>query len=557
MLSLLSPLAAFLLSLAATYTNPILHSDYSDPDVICVDGHYWMTSSSFNCVPGLQILHSTDLVNWDIVNAALPRMYGPVEASEAASEAGQVEHGNRVWAPSIRYFDGLYWIFWGDPDLGVFQTHAKHPMERWSDPVCVWSGKGIIDTCPLLDDDGRVYLVHGYAGSRAGFKSVLAVCEMDRECTRFTSPQIMIFDGNKSGDETIEGPKFYKRNGWYYVFAPAGGVKEGWQVVLRSRSPYGPYEYRNVMHQGNSSVHGPHQGGWVTDAAGDSWFLHFEDRYAWGRVVHLQPMKWLDDGWCTIGIDSNGDGVGEPVSEYRLPAAFPSTSGAPLRGFNGVDALSTQTNFGAYSIPLNWQWHAQPQEDWYLLNPTDGCLRLNCIQDAEGWNNLWDTGNLLLEKITGPEMELDAKLVFRPSYKGDRCGMLVMGLDYSTIEMEYDGEKVTLQRTLCKDADKGDKEIVGAKQPLALGRIMTSGHDKSSGKVLYATVHLKLKVEMKNKRNPSEGCVCNFYYSLDGRRFSQLGEPFLAREGRWIGAKAGFFATSKIKKNAGGSVEIY
>lgn len=518
-------LIAFILSLLTipgTFTEPVLHSDYSDPDVICVDGEYWMTSSSFNCIPGLQILHSTDLVNWDIVNAALPKMYGP--------PVSDVQHGNRVWAPAIRYFNDRFWIFWGDPDLGVFQVHADHPAGTWSEPVQVWKGKGIIDTCPLRDDDGRIYLVHAWAGSRAGFKSVLGVCELDAECTQFISEQVMVFDGNKSNDDTIEGPKFYKRNGWYYIFAPSGGVKEGWQMVLRSKNIYGPYEYRTVLHQGKTDIHGPHQGGWVEDAAGDCWFLHFEDRYAYGRVVHMQPMKWTDDGWCTMGVDMDGDGIGEPVSEYRRPAPFPDKKYP-----RSVSALETRTDFTHEYIPYNWQWHASPQTDWALMNPSEGCIRLNCIQNPRRWKNLWDTPNLLLEKIVGPQMQLQAKLSFRASYPGDRTGLIVMGIDYSAIELYFDGNRIILRRATCMDAESGEAEAYSDEVVLP--------HE------LFTDIHFRVKVE--------KGCLCTFQYSTDGRKFKTLGAPFKAREGKWIGAKTGFYATACIKKNNGGSVEIY
>ena len=292
------------------YKNPVLFSDYSDPDLIRVGDDYWMTSSSFTCYPGLQILHSTDLVNWEIAGAAVQRL-------EPASHFDAPAHGDGIWAPCIRYNEGTFWIFWGDPDHGIYQVHTNDPRGEWSKPHLVLEGKGLIDPSPLWDEDGRVYLVHGWAGSRAGFKSVLSVCELDKDCTRTISDQVLVFDGKKNGNNTVEGPKFYKRNGYYYIFAPSGGVKEGWQLVLRSKSVYGPYEWKTVLHQGNTDIHGPHQGGWVSDVEGNDWFMHFEDRYAWGRVCHLQPMTWLEDDWCIIGVDINGDGIGEPVSSFQ------------------------------------------------------------------------------------------------------------------------------------------------------------------------------------------------------------------------------------------------
>lgn len=508
---------------ADKYTNPILFSDYSDPDVIRVGDDYWMTASSFTCFPGLQILHSTNLVDWEIAGAAIPEM-GP--AFDAPS------HGNGVWAPCIRYHEGRYWIFWGDPDKGIFQINTTDPRGEWSKPHLVLEGKGLIDTSPLWDDDGRVYLVHAWAGSRAGFKSILNVCELDNDCKRVISDQVLVFDGKKTGDDTVEGPKFYKRDGWYYIFAPSGGVKEGWQLVLRSRNVYGPYEKRTVLHQGDTDIHGPHQGGWVTDVAGNDWFIHFEDRNAWGRVCHLQPMSWSEDGWCIIGIDRNGDGIGEPVAKYRRPAVAERYKGVKL---NGVSAIATSTGFTGTSIPLNWQWEANPKFYWYMLNPTLGCLRLNCIKNPEGWRNLRDTPNILAQKVVGPSTEFTTKLVYRPSYAGERVGVIVTGRSYSTIELNYDGEQLSLVRRDCIDANKGAQEEILCSAGLA--------------KEAFNTVWIRVKVEKQ--------CICTFSYSLDGKKFKTLGPEFTVREGDWIGAKIGYFAISEIQKNDGGSVEVY
>jgi beta-xylosidase len=506
-----------------SYTNPILFSDYSDPDVIRVGDDYWMTSSSFTCYPGLQILHSTNLVDWEIVGAALP---DPGPAFDVPS------HGNGVFAPCIRYHEGRYWIFWGDPDKGIFQVNTTDPRGEWSKPHLVLEGKGLIDTSPLWDDDGRVYLAHAWAGSRAGFKSILNVCELDKDCTRVIGDQVLVFDGKKNGNDTVEGAKFYKRNGWYYIFAPAGGVKEGWQLVMRSRNVYGPYEFRNVMHQGNTDIHGPHQGGWVTDVAGNDWFLHFEDRYAWGRVCHLQPMSWSDDDWCIIGIDQNGDGIGEPVLKHGRPAVAEKYRGTKLEG---VSAVATTTGFTGTSIPLNWQWEANPKFNWYMLNPSLGCLRLNCIQNPEGWKNLRDTPNILAQKVVGPSTEFTTKLVYRPSYAGERVGVIVTGRSYSTIELNYDGEKLSLVRRDCINANKGAAEEILCSSELS--------------KEAFNTIWFRVKVE--------KNCICTFSYSLDGRKFKTLGPEFTGREGDWIGAKIGYFATAEIKKNDGGSVEVY
>ena len=155
-------------------------------------------------------------------------------------------------------------------------------------------------------------MIFAYARSRCGIKHRLALVEMDQECTRLKGEPKVIFDGTQLAP-TSEGPKLYKKDGWYYVLMPSGGVASGWQSALRAKKIWGPYEYKIVMHQGNTSVNGPHQGAWVDTPEGSSWFIHFQDVGELGRIVHLQPMCF-QDGWPFIGCETNGDMIGEPVS---------------------------------------------------------------------------------------------------------------------------------------------------------------------------------------------------------------------------------------------------
>ena len=226
-----------------SYTNPVLYADYSDPDVCAVGEDYYLTASSFNCVPGLPVLHSKDLVNWQLIGHALKELT-PKEIFD------QPAHGKGVWAPSIRHHNDTLYIYWGDPDQGIFMVkaplNAQHSTLNWCSPICVVVGKGMIDPCPLWDEDGRCYLINGWANSRAGFNSVLSVRELSADGSRAISQPRIVFDGGQE-NHTVEGPKFYKRDGWYWVMCPAGGVEQGWQLAMRSRSVYGPYEWKRVM----------------------------------------------------------------------------------------------------------------------------------------------------------------------------------------------------------------------------------------------------------------------------------------------------------------------
>ncbi|MEG1213145.1 MAG: family 43 glycosylhydrolase, partial [Leclercia sp.] len=129
------------------YTNPLIHADYPDPDVIRTGDDFWMVASSFNQLPGLPLLHSRDLVHWQIVNHIVKRLPSP--------EYDVVQAGKGIWAPAIRYHNGRFWVFYSLPDEGIFVVHARDPLGEWSEPHCLRASPGLIDPCPFWDDDGR------------------------------------------------------------------------------------------------------------------------------------------------------------------------------------------------------------------------------------------------------------------------------------------------------------------------------------------------------------------------------------------------------------------
>lgn len=509
------------------YKNPVLYADYSDPDACRVGDDFYMTSSSFNCIPGLQILHSKDLVNWEIVSAAVPYALPPVDDVAPL-------HGMRVWAPSIRHHDGWFYIFWGDPDQGAFMTKAQDVAGPWTEPVLVKAGKGIIDTTPLWDDDGRVYMVHAYAGSRAGFKSVISICELNADATKAITPSRIIFDGHGE-HPTCEGPKFYKHDGYYYIFHPAGGVQTGWQVVQRSKNIYGPYEMKVTLAQGDTDINGPHQGAWVDTPTGEHWFLHFQDVGAYGRLVHLQPMTWIE-GWPVMGVDKDGDGCGEPVLKYKKPnvgKSYPINNPRESDEFNG------------YELGKQWQWHANFNEKWHYCAGQKGVLRLFSYPEPEGGKSLWDVPNLLMQKPTAPNFTCTTKLNFTTSdkYLGERAGLVVMGLDYAAIVMENTADGLVLNQVVCKEADKGNVEKVIASVPLQSGEVYLRAKFMDKGMLEKNPLDMKVMVQ--------------FSYSLDGKKFKPLGEAFQAKEGKWIGAKTGVFCTRPAKERVdGGWVDV-
>ncbi len=498
-----------------TYKNPILNADYSDPDAIRVGNDFYMVSSSFEDVPGLPILHSRDLVNWTIIGHALQRLIPEDRFSIP-------RHGDGVWAPSIRYHNGEFYIYYPDPDYGIYLVKSKDPAGKWSEPVLVQQGKGLIDPCPLWDDDGRVYLVHAFAGSRAGIKSILVVNQLNAQGTKVVNEGKIVYDGHEK-DPTIEGPKFYKRNGYYYIFAPAGGVSTGWQVVLRSKNIYGPYERKVVMDQGSTKINGPHQGAWVTTQTGENWFLHFQDKGAYGRVVHLQPMKWIDD-WPVIGIDKNKTGKGEPVLIYKKPNVGKTYP---------IQTPVESDEFNQSPIGLQWQWMANPQPNWYYLNAANNSLRLYALKTPDSANNLWEVPNVLLQKFPAVEFMITTKINFQPNEKAEneKAGVTIMGLSYSALFLQNKKGKTFLVYGICKNADKGTKES-----------------ERVISEVKDGLIYLTVKVH--------DGAECQYSYSFDGNVFTNIDGKFVAEKGRWIGAKAGIFCIGESQTNDSGFADF-
>jgi beta-xylosidase len=488
-----------------TYKNPIIHTDYSDPDAIRVGDDYYMTASSFNCSPGLPILHSKDLVNWKIISYALRKQI-PLDTFS------KPQHGKGVWAPAIRHHNSEFYIYYPDPDFGIYMIKTKNIKGSWSKPILVLSGKGYIDPCPLWDENGKVYLIIGWAASRAGVNSLLTVYQMNKEGTTVIDDGKHVFDGHDY-HKTVEGPKLYKRKDYYYIFAPAGGVGTGWQLVLRSKNIYGPYEEKVVMNQGKTSINGPHQGAWVDTKTGEDWFIHFQEKGAYGRVVHLQPMHWKNS-WPVIGLDDDGDGTGEPVLSFRKPnvgAIFSEESPVESDEFNN-DTLG-----------LQWQWQANEKIQWSALIPGKNLLRLFAVNQDKDAINLWGSPNLLLQKFPAPNFIATTKVDYYADpdiWQNKKAGLVIMGLDYAYISVNKNEQGYFVEMVKCNEAFK-------------------AGNEKSIEQKSIANRSVYLRVSVI-----APLAMCQFSYSEDGSNFINIGESFKAKEGKWIGAKVGLFCNS-------------
>lgn len=456
-----------------SYRNPVLNADWSDPDVIRVGEDFYLTASSFSKVPGLPILHSQDLVNWTLVGHALDELEG----------LARPEPGCRVWAPSLRHHDGKFWIFYGDPDRGIHVLSARTPAGPWSPPYLLKPGLGLIDPCPFWDEDGNAYLIHGWAKSRSGINNRLTLHRMSPDARRILDEGTVVVDGDRlPGYRTLEGPKLYRRDGHYWIFAPAGGVAHGWQSAFRAENIAGPYTDRIVLRQGETEVNGPHQGAWVDAPDGSHWFLHFQDRGPFGRVVHLQPLRWAEDGWPVIGDD------GQPVAGGRLPvpdrpAAAPPTSD----GFHGV------------RLGPQWHWPVNPEVAWWKVG--GGTLELTCLP---GPADLRERGNVVAQRLPGGPLRTRTRLALDAA-PGSRAGLVILGAAYAWVGVELTADGPVLA---CRTADVGrdERDLVA---PVPLER-----------------PEAELTVEV----------------DADGRCVFATGGAFDAVPGRWVGAVIGLFA---------------
>jgi len=491
-------------------SNPVLDADWPDPDVIRVGEDYWMIASSFHRAPGLPVLRSSDLVTWEHVTNALP-------AQVPAEHYSLPRRGSGVWAPSIREHEGVFHIVYPDPDHGIFVLDAPHPAGPWSAPRLLLAGRGLIDPCPLWDEDGRAHLIHGWARSRAGVKNRLSLLEVTPDLSAALSPSQVVIDGaDLPGMLTLEGPKLYRHDGWYWIYAPAGGVADGYQVVFRSRQLQGPYEHRIVLEQDTTAVNGPHQGALVDDVHGDHWFVHFQDRGVFGRVTHVQPVRFDDEGWPHMG---------EPVDEVRgrPVAVVPELgSGTPTSSDLPYIEPTRSDDFTSPELHPRWHWQANPQTRWWRTGA--GHLDLAFAPSPRG--DLRDQGAILCQQMPGQPSHWSVTLQLpgtatSSTIGAERAGVVVLGTSYAWAGLRRDPDGIALVHSVM-ESDLVDEVPV-------THRLLDS--DPSAA----ASVHLEVTVDAEGRAT----------FAASG---AQVGSPatllaeWQATKGHWVGAEIGLFA---------------
>lgn len=481
-----------------SYINPILNADYSDPDVIRVGEKFYMIASDFHFL-GMQVLESDDMVNWKHIAQIYDKFDFP-----GWDEMKHYAGGS--WAPSLRYHDGKFWAFFCTIDEGLFMSNAEDPAGPWS-PLCnVYHIAKWEDPCPFWDDDGQAYLVRSQHGA-----GPIIMHKMSPDGTKLLDEGVTVYNG-----PVAEGPKMFKKDGYYYISIPEGGVSTGWQTILRSKDIYGPYESRRVLEQGSTIINGPHQGSIVDTPDGKWMFYHFQEDKLLGRVVHLQPMHWSEDGWPVIGVDIDRNGVGEPVHTWVKPIVSDVEPYCP----------QTDDDFNDSKLSPHWQFNHNPDNSKWSLTEKPGSLTLHALK-ADG---LFLARNTITQKTMGYIGEVTTVMDVSDMKNGQRAGLACFGSGDVQVGVKMEkGKKVvyTLDESKFTQTPPQEQDLVDM-----------NGKDK---------VYLRIKLNFKKQEFQ---CA----YSFDNEEFIDCGEKFYIRWGNWKGPRVVLYSFNKEK--AEGSVSF-
>jgi len=445
------------------YRNPVLKADYSDPDVIRVGEDFYLVASDFHFI-GIQVLHSKDLVNWEIIGQVFHRLPISPKYDEMAGYA------EGTWAPSLRYHDGEFYLYVCTPKDGLFMWHTKDPARLWTGPVTLKSVAGWEDPCPFWDDDGHAYLIHSKTGA-----GPLILHKMSSDGTQLLDDGVTIYSG-----PVAEGPKLFKRSGYYYISHPEGGVSTGWQAVERSPNLYGPYEHRNVLSGG------PHQGGMVELSNGEAWFIGFKSTGWLGRICYLEPVAWGADDWPVFGDN------GKPVDVWKKPAV---SHAQPARRPN------TSDDFESATLDPIWQWNHNPVDEAWSLSRRKGYLRLTALPAPD----IAHARNTLTQKLWDEYGTIETKIDISGMADGQQAGLAFLsGAAFSWVAAEKAGKEC---RVVWPDSEGS---------PL-----------KNCGNVYFRGQYREDQAAL--------------LYSEDGKTWQDTGRKIGLRFAAWKGARFGLF----------------
>ncbi|MGM9803337.1 MAG: glycoside hydrolase 43 family protein [Muribaculaceae bacterium] len=487
-----------------TFTNPILWGDWSDPDVIRVGDDFYMSSTSMHYVPGCPILKSKDLVNWSMVGYAVDRY----DEDPRFDMKGGTLYLNGSWATSLRYHNGKFYLAFCTPKgWGIEKGHfslceADNPAGPWKRTIFE---EYMYDPGLFFDDDGTAYVVHG--------QHKLYVTELSSDYHSAKGQPVLIWEKGFANSQTwgnsfgMEGSHVYKVNGYYYITCPAGGT-QGWQVCLRSKNIYGPYEHKIIVEDDASYPgNGLHQGGMVQLKNGDWWFIIMQDRGPMGRVPNLLPVKW-QDGWPMMGVN------GKDVVIYDKPNVGKS---------HALCQPATSDEFSSKKLGLQWQWNHNPDNAKWSLTERRGYIRLR----ASHAGDLPNARNTLTQRVQGPASHATVELDVSGLKDGNVAGFGIFEFPYAYVAVVRGDGKNKL--VYCRD-----------------GKTTTTLIDD----LVNTTLWLRARVTDK-------GFKARFYYSTDGHTFNDVGEAFDMGLGLpWTANRFALFNYSTLQQGCDGYADF-
>ncbi|MEH3122824.1 MAG: glycoside hydrolase 43 family protein [Sphingomonas phyllosphaerae] len=366
------------------YANPPLNADYPDPDIIRVGADFYFASTTFANAPGITLLHSRDLVNWDIVSHLLSRLDGSPTFDMA--DGGSYRHG--FYAPSLRYRRGVFYVAVTPVGQHTRIYRARDPKGPWTH---VTLNRAAFDPALFFDDDGAVYLA-----TSIGSDGTITLHTLDRDATRITASRVIHY--NKGA----EGSKLLKRNGYYYLFNAIPGKLA--LTVSRARALDGPWETRPQI----DDTTGGHQGALVDLPDGGWYGFVMRDSGAIGRVTNISPVFWRDD-WPVWGTPD-------------APGRVPDVARKPIAGQSFAEPPSSD-DFAARTLGRQWQWNHNPLDRRWSLGERPGWLRLHAAPGSQFW---W-ARNTLVQKGQAPRARGEVLVDTSALRPGDVCGFGTLG----------------------------------------------------------------------------------------------------------------------------------
>ena len=467
-----------------TFTNPLFYDEFSDPDILRVGDDYYLAGTTMHTVPGLVILHSKDLVNWENISYCFDRF--DFTDDQFALRNGKEIYGQGIWAPCIRYANGQFYVFSNVNGKGLQCYTSKDIRGPWTHHNL--KGK-IYDLSVLFDDDGKIYAIHGYGEVHC------TELKPDMSGPVENTDRVIIPEGSAVG----EGHHMYKIDGMYYLIS-TDYKPNGRTLCSRSKSIWGPYEtcvitadetfgYHaagltgvrgRIMPDGTRFIQPApdkdatactniHQGGIVQDQSGQWWALLMMDFHSIGRTVTLAPMTWKD-GWPMLGLEGN---LGRAPRTWMKPNIEVSATEKPHAPYNRNE------DFNGKQLGRVWQWNHNPDDNMWALK--GGRLRLNTMPA----NQLMWARNSLTQRVIGPSSIATVELYTKGMKDGDVAGLGNINVPCSWIGVVKQDGKLTLRWFDQAKNDTVDQPLTLPKQKLWLRSC--GEYDKDEAEYAYST----------------------------------------------------------------------